>query len=106
MASSQDWIRFALENGIGIIEQLNTVDTWNKITYNSCSDITEETNSQKATLAEAEYNKAMNQIQAKDERLDLELKNIDTEHSALQKEYESVQKAMTDNVSRTFKMFS
>ncbi|MBO7672237.1 hypothetical protein J6S88_02385, partial [bacterium] len=106
LASSQDWIRFALENGIGIIEQLNTVDTWNKITYNSCSDITEETNSQKATLAEAEYNKAMNQIQAKDERLDLELKNIDTEHSALQKEYESVQKAMTDNVSRTFKMFS
>lgn len=106
LASSQDWIRFALENGIAIIEQLNTVDTWNKITYNSCSDITEETNSQRATLAEAEYNKAMNQIQAKDERFDLELKNIDTEHSALQKEYESVQKAMTDNVSRTFKMFS
>jgi len=106
LASSTDWIRFALENGVAIIEQLNTVDTWNKITYNSCSDITEETDSMRATLAEAEYNKAMNQIQAKDERLDLELKNIDTEHSALQKEYESVQKAMNDNVTRTFKMYS
>ena len=106
LASSTDWMRFALENGIGIIEQLNTDNHWNKIMYNSCSDITEETSSQRTTLAEAEYNKAMNQIQAKDQRLDLELKNIDTEHSSLQQEYESVKKAMTDNIGRTFKLYT
>lgn len=106
LASSTDWMKYALENGIGIIEQLNTVNGWNKITYNSCSDITEETNSQRATLAEAQYNKAMNQIQAKDERFDLELKNIDTEHTSLQQEYESVKKAMEQNVQRTFKLYS
>ena len=106
LASSTDWMRYALENGIGLIEQLNPVNGWNKITYNSCSDITEETCSQQATLAEAQYNKAMNQIQAKDERFDLELKNIDTEHASLQQEYESVKKAMEQNVQRTFKLYS
>lgn len=106
LASSTEWMKYALENGIGLIEQLNTVNGWNKITYNSCSDITEETNSQKVTLAEAQYNKAMNQIQAKDERFDLELKNIDTEHASLQQEYESVKKAMEQNVQRTFKLYS
>ena len=48
----------------------------------------------------------MRQIEAKDEMYDMELKNIDTEHSSLQAEYESVKKAMSGNIERNFQMYS
>lgn len=106
LASSTEWIQFALENGIVIMEQIDSVANWQPITYTSCSDIIEQNDSTAATIAEAEYNKAMRQIEAKDEMFDLELKNIDTEHSSLESEYESVKKAMSGNIERTFQMYS
>ena len=48
----------------------------------------------------------MNDIENKDKRLDMELKNIDTEHNALQQEYESIKSVISKNVERTFKIFS
>ena len=105
LANSTDWMQFALENGIVVMEQINEEQNWQPITHTSCSDIIEQTDSQAATLAEAEYNKAMRQIEAKDEMFDLELKNIDTEHASLESEYESVKKAMTGNIERTFQMY-
>ena len=106
LASSTEWLQFALENGIVVMEQVNSDDSWQGITYTSCSDISEQTDSNAATIAEAEYNKAMRQIEAKDEMFDLELKNIDTEHSSLEAEYESVKKAMSGNIERNFQMYS
>ena len=105
LANSTDWLQFALENGIVVMEQINSEQVWQPITHTSCSDIIEQTDTQAATIAEAEYNKAMRQIEAKDEMFDLELKNIDTEHTSLQSEYESVKKAMTGNIERTFQMY-
>ncbi|MCM1010239.1 MAG: hypothetical protein NC390_05120 [Fusobacterium sp.] len=106
LANSTEWIQFALENGIVIMEQIDSTANWQPITYTSCSDIIEQNDSNAATIAEAEYNKAMRQIEAKDEMFDLELKNIDTEHSSLESEYESVKKAMSGNIERTFQMYS
>lgn len=106
LASSTDWLQFALENGIVVMEQVNSDDSWQGITYTSCSDISEKTDTTAVTVAEAEYNKAMRQIEAKDEMFDLELKNIDTEHASLEAEYESVKKAMSGNIERNFQMYS
>lgn len=106
LASSTDWLQFALENGIVVMEQINGEGEWQGITYTSCSDISEQTDETAAALAEAEYNQAMRQIEAKDEMYDMELKNIDTEHSSLQAEYESVKKAMSGNIERNFQMYS
>lgn len=106
LANSTEWLQFALENGIVVMEQVTQEENWQGITYTSCSDISEQTANNEVTIAEAEYNKAMRQIQAKDERFDLELKNIDTEHSSLQSEYESVKKAMSGNIERNFQMYS
>ena len=55
--------------------------------------------------AEAEYETAMNEIQNKDKRFDLELQTIDTEHQAIQTEMDSVSKVMDKNIDRTFKIF-
>ena len=45
----------------------------------------------------------MNDIEAKDNIYTLELKNIDTEHSALQTEYDVIKGVIDKNISRTFK---
>jgi hypothetical protein len=45
----------------------------------------------------------MNDIKQKDNMFDLQLKNIDTEHSALQTEYDSVKGVISKNLDRTMK---
>lgn len=106
LASSTEWIQFAFESGLVTLEQVDSKYAWNTVTYTNCSDITEQTNSEAITIAEAEYNAAMNKIENKDKMYDLELKNIDTEHNSLETEYESIKTAIDKNVERTFKIYS
>ena len=106
LASSTEWIEFALENGIVTLEQVDSSNNWNTTIYSNCSDITEQTDSVAITIAEAEYNAAMNKIENKDKMYDLELKNIDTEHNSLETEYESIKSAIDKNIERTFKIYS
>lgn len=106
LASSNEWIQFALENGLVTMEQVDKDGNWNGLNYSNCSDITEQTNDQAVAIAEAEYNAAMNKIENKDKKFDLELKNIDTEHNSLQTEYDSIKTAIDKNIERTFKIYS
>ena len=88
------------------MEQVNKSQEWVSTMYTNCSDISESTVDVDVTLAEAKYNREMNKIQAKDKQYDLELKNIDTEHNALQTEYESIKSVIDKNIERNYKMFS
>lgn len=56
--------------------------------------------------AEAKYESTMASIQAKDKRFDLELTSINTEHSAIQTEVDSVKKVIDKNIERSFKIFN
>lgn len=56
--------------------------------------------------AEAEYEATMAQIESKDNKFDLELKAIDTEHQAIQTEMDSVKKVIDKNIERSFKIFN
>ena len=104
LASSSEWLEFALESGLVSIEQVDKSYAWKSIDYKTCSNITEQTdNSDAVSKAEAEYNRAMKDIDAKDSMYDIQLKNIDTEHSALQTEYDSVKNVISKNIDRTFK---
>lgn len=105
LANSQEWLQFALESGLITMEQVNKDGDWVSTMYLNSSDITESTVDVDITIAEAKYTKAMNQIESKDKRYDLELKNIDTEHTSLQTEYDSIKSVMDKNVERNFKMF-
>ena len=106
LASSNTWIQFALESGIATMEQVDKTNKWVGTLHTNCSDISEVTDDVAVARAEVEYKKAMNNIENKDKRFDIELKNIDTEHNSLQKEYESVKKVIDKNIQRTFKMYS
>lgn len=106
LASSPEWIEFAFESGIVTLEQVDDKYTWNKMIYSNCSDITQQTNDAAIAKAEAEYKAAMNKIENKDKRYDMQLKNIDTEHNSLQVEYDSIKGAIDKNIERSFKMYS
>ena len=45
----------------------------------------------------------MNDIKRKDNMFDMELKNIDTEHNALQTEYDVIKGVIAKNIERTMK---
>ncbi len=106
LASSPEWMQFAFESGIITMEQVDANKNWKPLIYSNCSDITEQTNDAAIAKAEAEYKAAMNKIENKDKRYDLELKNIDTEHNSLQVEYDSIKAAIDKNIERTFKLYS
>ncbi len=104
LASSSEWLEFALESGLVSMEQVDKNFNWKSLDYKTCAKITEQTdNSAAVAKAEAEYTRAMNDIDAKDSMYDMQLKNIDTEHSALQTEYESIKTVLNKNIERTFK---
>lgn len=105
LAHSAEWIKFALESGLVSMEQVDVKKQWISTMYSNCSNITESQVDVDITVAEAEYNKTMNEIEAKDKRYDIELKNIDTEHQSLQTEYETIKSVIDKNVERNFKMF-
>lgn len=69
------------------------------------SSLQEKTNSNDTAKAEAKYETTMADISAKDNRFDLQLKNIDTEHTAVQTEIDSVSKVINKNIERSFKIF-
>lgn len=105
LASSAEWLQFALESGLISMVQVDVKNQWMSTMYSNCSNITESQVDVDITIAEAEYNKTMNDIEAKDKRYDIELKNIDTEHQSLQTEYDSIKSVIDKNVERNFKMF-
>ena len=106
LAKDPDWIKYAFESGLLSMIQVDDEFQWVSTMYSNCSDITEDTVDLMITQAEAEYTRETNKIQAKDKLYDLELKNIDTEHEALQTEYDSIKSALDKNVERHFKYFS
>ncbi|MGN0030332.1 MAG: hypothetical protein ACI37Q_00080 [Candidatus Gastranaerophilaceae bacterium] len=103
LAASKEWIEYALESGIVSMEQVDKSFNWTGLAYKTCTRITEETDDAAVTKAEAEYNRAMNDIEAKDNIYDIQLKNIDTEHTSLQTEYDSIKGVISKNIDRTFK---
>ena len=115
---NSDWLKFALEHGIVTMEQVQYQEegettaeemnqyAWTSITYTSCSDLTEESDETAIAKAEVEYEQISAEIQAKDKKYDNDLKDLDTEHDALQTEYESIKSVIEKNVERSFKAFS
>lgn len=93
----ETWDRDGGEDGTGDFEEVS----WES------GDITLRTESDDSAIAkaQAEYDVALAKIKSKDSKFDLELKQIDTEHTAIQTEIDSVKKVINKNIERSFKIF-
>ncbi len=118
LINNAEWLQFALEHGILTMEQasfseegsqkypeIGTYD-WVSIIYTNSADIKSQDNETAIALAEVKYKNAMTEIENKDKKYDQDLKKLDTEHNALQTEYESIKNTIDKNVERSFKAFS
>ncbi len=115
--NSADWLQSALENGYVTLERVNFTEptedgsgledvTWTSILYTNATDISEEQNEEAITKAEIQYQMTVKDIEAKDKQYDNVLKRLDTEHSALQTEYDSVKSIIDKQIERHLKMYS
>ena len=117
LMNSEEWLKYALENGYVTLERVNYTEptedgsglenaTWTSIIYTNASDISEQENEAAITRAEVEYQQTVRDIEAKDKQYDNILKRLDTEHNALQTEYDSIKGVIGKNIERTLKMYS
>lgn len=117
LMNSKDWLKYALENRQVSLERVNFTNptehgtgleyyTWTSIIYSNALDITEEVNEKAITQAEVKYKNALSDIEAKDKNYDNILRRLDTEHNALQTEYDSIKGVIGKNIEKTLKLFS
>lgn len=117
LMNSPQWLKYAFESGTVSLERVNYTNpsesgtglkdaTWTSIVYTSALDISQQTDEAAITKAEAEYEAATKEIESKDKQYDSMLKLLDTEHTALQSEFDSVKSVITKNMERTLKMYS
>ena len=117
LINNAEWLQFALENGVLTMEQatfsengsekypeIGTYD-WFSIIYTNASDIKSQENEKAIAIAEVKYKNAMTEIENQDKKYDQDLKKLDSEHSALQTEYDSIKSVIDKNVERSFKAF-
>lgn len=107
---SKEWLDRAVNAGyLRLYEpktQSNGTTKLENISWTSGdTNIQEVEDTTQTAKAEAQYEATMAQIQAKDKKLDVQLKQIDTEHQATQTTIDSVKKIIEKNIDRSFKMF-
>ena len=114
-ATDSDWLTNMVKAGKIIIETVNTDKNTGEVSFSSTSPNsdtyvgyteTTEVDSKALAKAEAEYEYKTKQIDAKDEKFDMDLSKLETERTALTTEYDSVKKVIQDNIERTFGIFS
>lgn len=105
--NSKDWLTNQLQNGNLILEKYDpSKAAWGKVSWETDTNFYESYDDSKTTIIKAKYDSDMAKINTKDKKYDLELKNIDSEHNALQTELDSVKKVIDKNVERSYKSFN
>ncbi len=118
LINNAEWLQFALEHGILTMEQASFTENgsekysgmgtydWVSIIYTNAADLTSQEDETAIAKAEVKYKNTITEIENKDKKYDQDLKKLDTEHNALQTEYESIKNTIDKNVERSFKAFS
>ena len=75
-------------------------------TLNSDESITEKEDSAAMAIAEQVYQTQMDNLESQDKQFDLQLNKLESEHNALQTEYDSVKSVISKNVEKSFNIFN
>ncbi|MBE7712118.1 MAG: hypothetical protein E7Z87_00055 [Cyanobacteria bacterium SIG26] len=102
-----NWFVSQLKAGKLTLSYYSTADkAFKGTTLDSDASIVEKEDKSAIAIAEQEYNSKMDKIEHQDKQFDLELNRLESEHNALQTEYDSVKKVISKNVSNSFKTFT
>jgi len=75
-------------------------------TLDDDESICEKEDKSAIAIAEHEYQTSMDRLESQDKQFDMQLNKLETEHTALQTEYESVAKVISKNVEKSFNTFN
>lgn len=97
----------ALRNGGLYLEKYNKDNgTFESNAWQSDANIQDTLYTADDDIAQAEYESSSLKLQNQDKMLDLELKNIETQHKAIETEVDSVKKVIEKNIEETYKIFA
>ena len=114
-ANDSDWLKNQLESGRFTIEIAKPDSKTGEVKLTTTSIATDTYVGTTTTTsidkkayakAEAQYEHDTKLIDAKDKKYDMDLSKLETERTALTTEYDSVKKVVSDNIERTFGIFS
>ncbi len=101
------WLITQLKKGKLTISYYSAVEKkFVATTLDDDESIVEREDKAKIALAEQEYQRSMDRIEKEDKIFDLQLNKLESEHTALQTEYESVAKVISKNVEKSFNTFN
>ncbi|MBP3821603.1 hypothetical protein J6G99_08180 [bacterium] len=102
-----NWLLTQLKRGVVTISYFSAVEKdFIKTTLEDDESIVEKEDTSAIALAEQEYKNEMDRIEKQDKRFDMTLNKLESEHTALQTEYESVSKVISKNVEKSFNIFN
>ncbi|HPT41507.1 MAG TPA: hypothetical protein PLG15_03895, partial [Candidatus Gastranaerophilaceae bacterium] len=104
--SNPEWLYEQLFNGNLRMEKLTSTGHAQEDQWNTDGLLEEVYDTSDDARAELKYEVETTKIQNQDKKYDLELKQIETEHTAIQTEMESVKKVIDKNIEATFKIFA
>jgi len=93
-------------NGILTAASAPTNKSWEIIDWRTSPTIMDELDKSDDADAQQNYERLMKTLDVKEATLDLEMNSIQTAHSAITNEIESVKKVVTKNTEESFKYFS
>ena len=118
-ASNADYFQSALRNGSLFLRKAEmetrtddegnvkqTVTSYNVVSWGSLDTINDTLNTSDDAVAKAEYESKSLVLSNQDKMLDLELNQIQTQHKAIETEYDSVKKVIEKNIDVSYKIFA
>ena len=114
-ANDTEWIEHKIERGEAILNVMESTEASvgdEKVNIFAERNIATDTNLSMETddltvlKAQAEYENKMDNINAKDKQLDLQLSKLENERNALKTEYDTVKDLIKKNIEKSYKTFN
>lgn len=103
----KNYLEGALKNGNLFILSKSADNYYYQTRYNQVygDHVSTEIDQTAVTIAERQYSYIKSKLSMKEERIEVEQKNVDAELNALTNEYNTIQTLIKNNINSTFKMF-
>ena len=103
--NDRDYLREMYQNGLMFLTTCGDDGHYYQGDYSTHSYVKEVTDEEAIAQAEAKYNTEKQKLNHKEQIIDLKMKNLDTEISALTTEYDTIKSVISKNIERGFKRY-
>lgn len=101
-----EYLQGMLQNGAMYVSTMTDDGFYYQGNYATNTYIKEVTDEEAIAQAEAKYNREKQKLNYKENILDMKMKNLDTEISALTTEYDTVKSVIQKNIEKSFKRYN